>query len=183
MSQTLINELKEENLCTYFVLPLLKLNKFSFTSSNFVNCYLTKSLGGKRIVVQVVDLNLVSRNAFTDALIYRVLGKGDFFLVYPVAALWSKDIDLFIEGKFSTMSKKAKEAIKRFSGLVKNTNGRTDGRLLALDKHPVLKDMWERELSSDDNRPTGRIDLAEDAELLSIPGEKSYISLEGMVRI
>lgn len=193
MSQQLIEELREVNLCTYYVLPLLKLSKFSFLRSNFLNSYLTPD--GSDIVVEIVEPLLLSRNVLTD---HQYRGKfkrtNSTCLVYRIPQKWGNDIVLFMEGKFSHMTRAAKEAIKRFSGLDNRKKGKdgvplTDGRLLALDKHPVLKKMWESELSSitpsQDGKSTQRsvVELGEDAELLSIPGKESYISLEGLVLI
>ena len=50
----------------------------------------------------------------------------------------------------------------------------TDGRLLALEKHEIMKEMWEDRLSS----RKSRVELQ--GELLSIPGKKSYIRLEDL---
>ncbi len=182
MSQTLINELKDENLCTHFVLPLLKLNKFSFTSSNFVNCYLTED--GSKIIVNVVDTTLVSRKAIRHKNYFSSLPTDNStYLVYFVPVQWKSDVSLFMQGKFSMMSKHAKEVIRRFSGLNYKQKGLTDGRLLALDKHPVLKNMWENELTNVTGSQRSIVELDEDMELLSIPGKQSYINLEGLKRI
>jgi len=177
MSNRLIEELRRENLCTHFILPLLKLNKFSFLSGNFINCYLSTSK--KEIVIQVGDRMLVSRKAFTHPN-YRmdVWNGSNLYIIYTIPSKWSADIDLFCEGKFSKLSKAAKGYIKQFSGLpwevYDGTGVVTDGRLLALERHAVLKQMWERELSINGSQVT----LPVDSELLSIPSEESYINLE-----
>lgn len=191
MSQQLIEELRVVNLCTYYVLPLLKLNKFSFLHSNFLNSYLTST--GSSIVVEVVEPLLLSRNLLNHHQ-YRKTIKYEkvYYVVYSIPQRWRNDIALFMEGKFSQMTQAAKDAIMRFSGLDNNRKNKdgvalTDGRLLALDKHPVLKKMWECELSSITPAKNGKsaqrsvIELDEDAELLSIPGKESYIDLEGLV--
>ena len=117
--------------------------------------------------------------------------EKSYFIVYSIPQKWSNDVTLFMEGKFSKMSQAAKDAIMRFSGLgYKERKGDevlTDGRLLALDKHPVLKKMWENELSSHTPYINGKgthrsvVELDEETELLSIPGKESYIELEGLV--
>ena len=190
MSQLLIEELREVNLCTYFVLPLLKLSKFSFLRSNCLNTYLTST--GSSIVVEIVEPMFLSRNVLNHHQ-YRstIKYKQSYFIVYSIPQRWSSDVALFMQGKFSKMSQPAKDAITRFSGLgYKEKKGDeilTDGRLLALDKHPFLKKMWENELSSVTHAANGKsaqrsiIELDEEAELLSIPGKESYIDLEGLV--
>jgi hypothetical protein len=175
MSQALIDELRRENLCTHFVLPLLKLNKFSFIASNFVNCYLTPA--GDLIVVQVMDTSLLSRKVFLHPEYrgQRVRPKGDdhsIYLLFQVPVKWKEDVAAFIRGKFSQMSKAAKDTIRRHSGLPyhertgEGLKTVTDGRLLALEQHKLLKNMWESMV-----QPREEIQ----GELLSIPGEDSYI--------
>jgi len=177
MSNRLIEELRRENLCTHFILPLLKLNRFSFLSGNFINCYLSTSR--KEIIVQVGDRMLVSRKAFTHPNYQLDIWNGSsLYIIYTIPTKWSTDVNLFCEGKFSKLSKAAKSYIKQFSGLPWECyDGKcivTDGRLLALEKHEVLKQMWERELSLE----RSPVILPEDSELLSIPSEDSYINLE-----
>jgi len=190
MSQLLIEELRTVNLCTYYILPLLKLSKFSFLNSNFVNSYLTPT--GTGIVVEVLEPLLLSRNVLNHQ---QCRGKFKHdkhtCITYIIPHKWSSDVEKFMQGKFSKMSKAAKASIIRFSGLdhkkKSGTGIYTDGRLLALDKHPVLKQMWETELTSitpaKDGKSSQRsvIELGEDAELLSIPGKESYIELKCLV--
>lgn len=183
MSQALINELSRENLCTHFVLPLLRLNKFSFLASNFLNCYL--SVEGHFIVAHVVEGHLLSRKVFKNSYYYRTCRKrgiSGIYLVYRVPPEWHRDIDLFMQGKFSRMSDKAKETIIRYSSLPyqEKEGGRTvtDGRLLALDKHPLLKQMWERAIHDPESK---REEQQIPDELLSIPGDESYIKMEDLM--
>lgn len=169
MLQTFIDELNRENLCTHFVLPLMKLSKFSFISSNFVDSYLDPA--GELIMVEIVEPALV------PAFLYRIPGskglytsRGKYYMVYTLPLKWKWNISLFMQGRYSGMTKEARAMIIRFSGL--NHQERigkqvlTDGKILALDKHPLLKLLWERELE---------IELDQGAELLSPPSERSYI--------
>lgn len=173
MSQALMDELKRENLCTHFILPLLKLNKYSFISSNFVNSYLSPT--GSQILVEIVDPNFLSRGIYRH-LQYRGSYQGNNghnLLCFELPKYWAEDVSKFMEGKFSQMSHKAKRTIIWYSKLPykeRDQEGRivTDGRLAALEKHKVLKDMWEKELE-----PREEIT----GELLSIPGAESYIDL------
>lgn len=171
MSDRLIEQLKTENLCTYFVLPLLKLSKVSFVKSNFIDCYITRN--GRIIAVGVYMLSLLSRKVYTDEYAVTVTDEttGINYILYETPSEWRRDIALFMKGKFSGMSNRAKDRIRTYSGLEYETpQGRkkkvTDGRLLALNRDPMLREMWENKYD---------VRLGEDDELLSIPGDKSYI--------
>ena len=188
MSQALIDQLKRENLCTHFVLPLLKLNKVSFNESGFVNCYLTKDL--KRVVVKLVDTILLSRRIFDHpefSAIY-IDANGYYLITFRLRDRWADDLQLFAKGQYSQFSMKAKQRIINHSGLrYRKREGSqvlTDGRLLALEKHTLLREMWEREYYSQlpGQRPQNP-DLHMPEEYLSVPGEESYINLDGLAKI
>lgn len=182
MSETLINELRNENLSTYFVLPLLTLNKFSFINPNYVNSYLTEDR--KYIVVEVVLQELLSRTVYYSHPCFRGLCRSKdnshLYLVYEIPRKCWYDVQLFTQGKYSEFSPGTKEKIIRFSTLLyqQKENGVivTDGRLLALEKHILMKEMWEERLSNE----RSWVDL--DGELLSIPGKESYIKLEDLIQ-
>lgn len=174
MSQRLSDELRKYNLCTYFILPLLRLNKASFVNSNFANCYLTPT--HDCIVVQIVDATLLSRKLFVHKFfISRVQGSQYTYLIYAIPKVWSEDVELFCNGQFSRMSLRAKRRIFSFSGLsYREKAGQktvTDGRLLALTKDPVLKEAWLRFFEFKDDSC-----LPDNGELLSIPGQETYIT-------
>ena len=85
------------------------------------------------------------------------------------------DYKLFVAGKYSKMSRVAKDLIIKYSGLkyeVPDENGekRTDAVLLALDKHIVLKETWMAILGVFER------DLPD--ELLSPPTSTSFINLK-----
>jgi hypothetical protein len=185
MSQALIDELKRENLCTHFVLPLLKLNKFSFTSAGFINSFLTQDL--TRIAVQIVDRTLLGSQVLRlhPDFIGTYHKEGYQFVVYNLRRKWARDLELFKTGKYSQLSAQAKDYIHRYSGLLfqEREGDRivTDGRLLALDKHRGLREMWRRYLYSDSDEQDADRYLPD--EILSIPGKKSFIDLSGSGRI
>lgn len=181
MSQRLIDELGQENLCTHFILPLLKLSKISFLSSNFVDSYLTHD--GKYILVEVLELMFLSRRTYTHHPNYECTHRGknemSYIVVYKIPQYWENDVHDFVIGDFSKMSSIAKEYIRRYSKLayrIRDEVGMlvTDGRLLALERHTKLKEMWERELG---------VYLNDKMELLSIPPEKSFMELEELISI
>ena len=169
MSNRLLEELRRENLCTHFILPLLKLNKVMFVGSNFVDSYLSKDK--QWIIVKVIDQSFLSRNVTEIHPNFHTLySLEDYtYVVYSIGTKWREDVERFSLGRFSTMSEQAKDSIRRWSGLDYNKKNGTDGRLLALEKHSVLRKMWIELIE-----PNGTIP----EELLSIPGEKSYIDLE-----
>ena len=177
-NMNIIQKISEDNLCTYFVLPLLKLSKISFIKSNFVETYLTHD--GSHIVVQVYDLTLLSRGVSVHPNFKSMYIKdGFFYLVYEIPKVWDNDVKLFMKGKFSSMTLKAHTMIRTYSGLdykKKTGNGTTvtDGILLALTRSPMLRQMWIDEFKL---RET---DLDENDELLSIPPDKSYIRIEDL---
>lgn len=186
--QALINELSKENLCTHFILPLLKLSKVSFTPSGFVDSYLT--VDHRRIAVKVTEIVLLSRTIISHPEFIAIYkdGKGHYLIMFRILRRWERDVELFTQGKYSQLSEKAKDHIRRYSKLPfrkKEGNARniTDGRLLALDKHPALKGMWEEGLFSDTGKAKDDPGLHMPEEYLSIPGESSYINPEGLTRI
>lgn len=188
MSEKLIAELKTENLCTHFILPLLKLNKFSFMPSNFVNSFIATStyerdhlfVSVRYVAVQVIDPVYLSRRVYILSEFYGTYRDEheSWFLVYKISSRWINDLDLFLSGKYSEMSKDAKRMIINWSNLAyrqRDSNGTvvTDFRLCALEKERSLKDMWERMI--DPREPIN-------GELLSIPDEKTFIDLDTLTR-
>lgn len=166
----LIQELGRDNLCTYFVLPLLKLNKVSFISSNFINSYITYDC--KKIVVKVYDTTLVSRKVFLHPGYHLTkLVNGEYLFVFIIPEKWLNDVRLYRQGLYSRISEDAKSTIRQWSNLkykdVKGNKHQTDARLLALVRHPKLKEALESELG---------YEYGPDEELLFPPRENSFIS-------
>lgn len=189
MSQALIDELKRENLCTHFVLPLLKLSKVNFHSSGFVNCYLTKDC--KRIAVRIMDTVLLSRTILSHpefSAIYKDT-DGSYLVMFRLRNRWQNDLMLFVEGKYSKFSADARSYITRYSGLpYKKKDGNrvvTDGRLLIFEKPEVLKEMWGQDLypASGSGKPIDDPELHLPSEFLSKPGEESFINPESLTRV
>lgn len=174
-SDQIVIELHRGNLCTFFVLPLLKINKFSFvTKTNFVESYLDQE--GTSIFVELIDTvfmeHRMDHHPQFAGLWKRNEGAGRF-IQYHIPAGFERDLRMFMQGKYSRMSDKAKDLIRIHSGLAfrcKEPNGDiiTDTRLLALDRSPLVKQMWEEQLG---------VRLDEHAELLSIPGDPKWRQL------
>lgn len=170
-----VQEVTEHTLTTYFLLPLIQLNKFSFGSANFLNCYVNRD--GTKLIVEVVDLRLsLPMHLHPEyAGISETENTGCFYFYLP--DVWKEDFLLFQKGQYSKFSENAKEMIRAYSGLPyqneRNGQTLTDARLLALDKSPVLRKAWEDELTV--KTP---VYLPDDLELLDIPGEDVYRECE-----
>lgn len=173
--QKLIDELSATNLCTYFVLPLVGVNKNGFGGeANFLNSFLSKD--GSLIYVEVYMPEFVSM----DLPEHRVCkdDNGKDYLEFKIPQKFKGDIALFMAGKYSEMSETVKRIIRENSTLqyknLKDTTYRTDVRLLALEKSQVLRDYWNSQLW--DWPAQSHID--DDLELLSKPDELSYLTQE-----
>lgn len=170
----IIEELIKDNLSTYFILPLVELNKFSFGESNFINCFIDKNV--ENCYVKVLRLvphikshtNIINRNNY-------------IYYVFSIDKKWEKDTKLYIKGEYSKLSDEAKDIINNRSGLVYNVktkeskdNVLNDIRLLALRKDPVVKDFWKKHIYGEDKKNI----INDDMELLSKPSEIDFIENE-----
>lgn len=170
----LIAAIHRENLCTYFVLPLLKLNKQRFAGEpNFMDSYLNEALD--TIYVQVKSTVPIQHSIVRHPQYMGVWKdvQGRLFIEYRIPDNWKPDLRLFRAGKFSKMSNEAKERIRLFSGLQYRERRETDGvivtdlRILALDKSIAIREMWEEHYG---------VVLDDEQELLSIPASRSFIN-------
>lgn len=173
--QKLINELSATNLCTYFVLPLVGINKSRFGGeANFLNSFLSRD--GSLIYVEVYLPEFVMNEGLPE---HRccVDANGKDYLEFKIPKEFAGDVQLFMAGKYSEMSETVKRIIRENSTLqykdLKDTTYRTDVRLLALEKSQVLKEYWEAELW--DWPAQSHIDS--EMELLSKPDEYSYLEI------
>jgi hypothetical protein len=176
MSKDLIETVKEHNLCTFYLLPLLGINKFSFHEKNFMECFAHPE--GKYLYVQVKNLE----NCYPDVYECRnYLGTeqtehGYFMIWYRFPfRLWRREFDAFKRGMYSEFSERAKSKIIANSGLWwrKKVEGKkrpfTDLRLLALYRSEVLRKKWEADL---------KLNLGPEHELLPAPDEHTYLLKE-----
>lgn len=173
--QKLIDELSATNLCTYFVLPLVGVNKNGFGGeANFLNSFLSKD--GSLIYVEVYMPEFVSMGLPEHRVCKDDNGKD--YLEFKIPQKFKEDVALFMAGKYSEMSETVKRIIRENSTLqyknLKDTTYRTDVRLLALEKSQVLRDYWNSQLW--DWPAQSHID--DDLELLSKPDELSYLTQE-----
>ncbi len=171
-AKEMIQAASKVNLCTYFILPLCLVDHTRFGGrENFLNSYL--SIDGKYIHVEV--RHAIKRSDLKYDLL--ILDRDRTFYRFEIHPQWSSDVKLFMEGKYSKMSERAKRRIREGSTLqyrvYKGTVPHTDFRLLALSNSESIRRMWE-ELIFDDVDIARKSELG--PELLSIPGEESYIS-------
>lgn len=181
MSSPFIEAINANTLCTWYVLPLIGLNKFNFQEGNFINSYIT--VDGKYIVVEVADWNLCPGIPSHKQFCRKEVGDNCDRIVFEIPELWREDMGNFLKGLYSRMSEYAKQMIKEGSGLKYESlddagNRRTDAVLLALDKHPILRQQWTNELSIELPTYKSYPIIPEDMELLSIPNAGMFTEVD-----
>jgi hypothetical protein len=162
---------RSDNLCNFYILPLLGINKSSFGGSgNFVNSYLSNDL--THIIVELFQ----PLGNFEGHPEYRVdyYQNGVLTVVFYLPERFRRTATMFKEGKYSQFSSEAKQLIKSKSGLnyrVPRADGKLNSSkiLLALDKDPSLKADWENTLG---------VRLHKDAELMDIPSDDEFKEFE-----
>lgn len=166
----LLSEIKKTNLCTWYLLPITGLNKFSFGEGLFVNSYLDKNR--LWIIVQVPDLLLVPRYLMAYSAKNWQNDRGGF-LAYEIDSMWSTDVQSYIQGNYTMFSGSLKALICEMSGLtyqeLDSGKTHTDIRLLALQGDETLKQYLMEELQVSE--------LPE--ELLPKPSIESFMDVEG----
>jgi hypothetical protein len=174
MASELTTAITEEKKCAVYLLPLIQLSKFSFGVSNFVNCYINAN--GTVLTVEVIDLQLSTPfNTHPEYLNERENESGHGFIWFSLPDRWYRDFERFRKGKYSEFSGPAKHMIREYSQLTckefdpETGQNFTSAFLLALDKDPLLREHWERDLG---------VYLAEDSELLSPPTEADFKEVE-----
>lgn len=169
----LIAAIYDYNICTYYLLPLVKLNKFSFGDNNFKQCFVSRD--GSKLYVAVARIpDFVHKKE--EYLGTTILPNGDMALIFGLHPLWREDFQSFIAGRYSKLSRQAKDAVLAYSGLPFGQMTRdgsipfTDSRILAIDPDPQSRAKLRRALMSELG-----VDIPVDQELISIPTEQNYI--------
>lgn len=160
------------NLCTIYVLPMLGLNRNSFSTDpkKFVNSYVSED--DLHVVVECrVPFTSITKNHPNYE--FDMLINGSYIAVFKVPEYYKADVKKFRAGKYSKFTESAKTAIKSKSGLrwqmkVAMGEKESDIELLALDRAKELKKWWEDLLD---------VKLDSDAELMDIPGEENFYNL------
>ncbi len=177
----MITVMKEVNLCTYFLLPLLGLSERSFGEGNFTNSFLDRA--EPFIYVGVSNLDRIPLDVRQGSSKIVAI-DGTTYLRFRFPDLWALDIKKFAEGKYSTMSSTAKQAIRTYSGLMYKEEREgmmySDFRLTALERSPALVEELKNHLYSDKDSSYGVTILDTDptTELLEAPGYYMFFNKE-----
>lgn len=161
----------KHNLCTYYLLPLIGLNKFSFgVEINFKNCYVNRE--GTELSVEVEFI--LQRLEGTPHLLRTYYLDGSCYYVFELPKKWHPDFENYIIGAYTKFSPAAKSLIFKQSGLryrQLNENNRpsTDLRLLAIDDDQIRRDILRTKLIE-----YYGVFIEESAELLSPPIDGSF---------
>lgn len=166
-----MSDKRSVNLCSTYVLPLLRLNQFSFGSSDkFVSSYISED--DEHIVVECLHpFSAIITNHANYKLNFEKYGH--YFAVFEVPIFYKDDIKKFRQGKYSKFTEAAKNAIRKHSGLTYKVPVMGGGfnsalELLALDRDKSLKKYWEDKIG---------VKIDNEAELMSIPGEDNFYDL------
>lgn len=167
--------MRQVNLCTYFLLPLLGVSEKSFGDNNFINSFIAKD--GESIYVKVYRADNVPEGIRQGATLVVTVDKEEY-LCFSFPELWEEDVYLFLQGKYSKMSSSAKDLIYKYSGLeYKVSKGElqyTDFRLIALSRHPILIEEWKRHLYDDGELSI--LDTDPTIELLEAPEDYTFFT-------
>jgi len=157
-----------DTLVTYYLLPLLGLNKTSFGRS-FKSSYLNKA-GSKLFVELGVNMKVPIYKGNINYLT-EVSVKNKLFVIFSIPEYMVGDTQLFIAGRYSEFSRDAKKVIFKTSSLPYNkTMGSfkmSNPILQALDRTKTLRLHLERTL--------GIEALKDSAELIDKPEESWFI--------
>lgn len=162
---------RSENLCNFYILPLLGLNKTSFGGSmNFVNSYL--STDSLYVVVELLQPTKETFESHTNYVL-DFEDKGRHLLVFGIPEEYLPSVEMFKAGKYSQFQTQAKELIKKKSGLnykvpIGGGKVRSARELLALDKDQDLRRLLEEEL---------KVKIDAEAELMDIPNDNNFYNL------
>jgi len=169
----MIAAMKQVNLCSYFLLPLLGLSERSFGKSNFINSFVSED--GQYIYVRVYQSKVVPEDVRQGSVLVVTVDREEY-LSFAFPELWKEDVQFFMSGKYSLMSKSAKHFICTYSGLEykieRDGMHYTDFRLIALSRHPVLIEEWKRHLYNDNELSI--LDTDPTIELLEAPEDYTF---------
>lgn len=169
-----LKEIKKVNLATYYLLPAVGFSSESFGLNNFVNTFIfvQPSKEAYSIVVEIISEKLLPDNFKGHVLIDH---EEKYFVEIRVPSTWDNDVKLFLDGKYSKLSKQLKDLILQYSNLAymveKDGVFYTDVRLLALDKSKELEDKILDSLYDPKEHQKGE-DFLKEVEFLPAPGEE-----------
>jgi len=162
-----LKTLNDHTRATYYVLPLISLNKFSFgPPENFINAYANQE--GTQLKVVVKDSSLSHPIVWNET---PLVSFSDTELIFDIPSQFRRDLERFWKGEYSQFRDEAKNLIRQYSGLAFEqektaSDGSkriyTDARILILERDPEVREYLENEL---------RVAIDPKSELLSPPKE------------
>ena len=120
-----------DSLVTYYVLPLVGLNKVSFGRS-FHSSYIDKL--GLKVYVELRKNMTVPSYQTNPNYITQMVFKGKLIIMFAIPSEFIESCKHFVEGSYSKMSKDAKRVIYATSSLPYN---KTTGSFVL--SHPILQ--------------------------------------------
>ena len=157
-----------DTLVTYYMLPLIGLNRKSFGSS-FKTSYIDKE--GLRLYVELRTNMKVPSYKRNSNYITEAVHNGNLFVLFTITSSIIPDAKLFIAGRYSEISRKSKNTIYLTSTLPYNKAmgdfKMSNPILQALDKTKTLRDYLESTL--------GIKSLPDSVELIQSPDKAWFI--------
>lgn len=166
--------MNDHSRATYFVLPLISLNKFSFgPPENFIDAYANRE--GTKLLVRVKDSSKAHPGVHLESPIESFTSTT---FVFDIPSQFRNTLKLFWEGKYSRFNAESKKLIRAHSGLSvdreevardgsKTTS--TDARILSLERDSDVRKYLEEEL---------RVTIDPQSELLSPPKDNEVYKEE-----
>jgi len=157
----------KDTLVTYYMLPLLGLNKKSFYNC-FAGSYIDKK--GELIYVKLIKRPLSIAYKSNENYVTEAKIKDSVHLIFRVPYHFTPDTKLFIQGKYSRMSKEAKKCIYNYSGLPYNQT--MDSFKVS---HPALQALTRTKKLREYITDFLDYQVNENDELMDIPDESWFI--------
>ncbi len=159
------------NMATYYLLPLIGLNKSSFgCDTNFINCFVDNE--GTKLYVSVQTSRFGPLNHPGILEIKDEHPNALFVFYFP--AKWKAHFELFKSGQYSKFCMNARRIINLGSDLAYNQSSKygsvnTDLRLIAMDRDCAGWEIMRKRFSDYLD-----VEIAASAELLSAPDPSSF---------
>jgi hypothetical protein len=155
-----------DNLCNYYLLPLLKLSPVDFKTGNFINSYF--NMETFELVVELEEM----RDEFKKFPCYKFSIDKEFkaYLFFSIPEQFHEDVGVFVVGKYSRFSKLAKAYIEKYSKLPyqRTTKGVAKSVWLhVLDRSEDLKSKIESQLGTT---------IPDYMELASVPNKNNFFN-------
>lgn len=159
---------KGDNLVTYYMLPLVNVNKLTFGRS-FSTSYINKK--GTKIFIEMHYQMITPNYKLTSTFESDIIIDDLTFAIFRIPEEFKADANLFITGDYSKMSKEAKQLIYKTSTLPYNTT--MDSFKVS---HPVLQALGKTKRLRTYLLEYLRVDeLADSDELIEAPIDSWFI--------